>query len=119
MNNIDKKIREALGDSPESEELFVEQNLIAEVVAPFRGKRKWVNAVGLFYGLVGMGLMLWAGYHFYVAELVREQLLWGGLALFGVLFVSFLKIYFWMEMHTNRILREVKRVELLLLQTKG
>jgi hypothetical protein len=31
------------------------------------------------------------------------------------LMVSFLKVWFWLEMQSNRLLREVKRVELLLL----
>jgi hypothetical protein len=37
---------------------------------------------------------------------------WGGLTL--LLAVMFIKVWFWMEMQSNRILRELKRVELLL-----
>ncbi len=40
------------------------------------------------------------------------QLQWGGLTL--LLAVMFIKVWFWMEMQSNRILRELKRVELLL-----
>lgn len=29
-------------------------------------------------------------------------------------FVMFIKVWFWLEMQTNRVLREVKRVELLI-----
>ena len=32
-----------------------------------------------------------------------------------LIFISFMKVWFWLEMHSNRVLREVKRVELLLL----
>ena len=32
-----------------------------------------------------------------------------------LLVISIMKIWFWREMHTNRVLRELKRVELLVL----
>lgn len=35
-----------------------------------------------------------------------------------VLFVASIKIWFWLELHTNRILCEVKRIELVLV-TRG
>lgn len=114
MSELDEKIREALKSSSESDELFKERTLLAEVVTPFRGKRRWVNTVGLLYGTVANVIAFWAGYRFYHAGEVREQLLWGGLCGVALMFVAFSKVYFWMEMHTNRVLREVKRVELLL-----
>lgn len=64
--------------------------------------------------VVGLGLMVWSAIRFFHAPEVREQLLWGGFCFFNVLFISFLKVWFWMEMHSNRVLRELKRVELLL-----
>lgn len=51
---------------------------------------------------------------FYQATDVTAQLRWGGLSLilFGV--ISMIKLWFWLELHSNRLMREVKRVELLL-----
>ena len=39
-------------------------------------------------------------------------LVWGGGFMFCMMAVSMLKLWFWMEMQTNSVLREVKRVEL-------
>lgn len=64
--------------------------------------------------LIAVLLAGWSGFDFYHAPEVREQLLWGGFCFFNVLFISFLKVWFWLEMHSNRVLRELKRVELLL-----
>ena len=119
MSDLDDKIREALADTAEREELFVEKSLMAEAVAPFRGKRRWVNVVGLCYGVAGFGIAIWGGYRFYYAEDTRAQILWAGVCMLGVLLNAFLKVFFWMEMHSNRILREVKRVELLMVKSKG
>ncbi|HLP25667.1 MAG TPA: DUF6768 family protein, partial [Acidobacteriota bacterium] len=54
------------------------------------------------------------GCRFYWAEALAEQLRWGGLALVLFLIVLFAKVWFWLEMKTNRVLREVKRLELRL-----
>ena len=45
---------------------------------------------------------------------MQAQLQWGGLTLLLMLAVMFIKVWFWMEMQSNRIMRELKRVELLL-----
>lgn len=118
MNSIDEKIQQALKESHESEELFAQPSLWQEAVTPFKGRRKWVNFVGLLYGVIGFALFIWGTIECIGAETIRSQILWGGLAMIGVLLNAFLKVFFWMEMHTNRILIEVKRVELLLLQNK-
>jgi len=118
MNNLDQKIQDALRGSAEGDALASEPNLAEELITAFRGRNNWTNVLAVVFSIVGMALAIWAGFRFYGAEAVREQLLWGGLCLLGVLFISFIKVWFWMEMHSNRILREVKRVELLFLQAK-
>ncbi len=119
MNDIDNKIKEALKGSNECDELFEERNIMMEAMTPFRGRRKWINTLGLLYGIFGLALAIWAGFKFFHTDVVRDQMIWGGLGFLGILFTSFLKVWFWMEMHTNRVLREVKRVELLILKDKN
>ena len=109
MNDLDNKIRAALhGDSAAEE-----PNLAEEVISVFRGRNRWMHGVAVAVSLVFMALGVWASIRFYHAGAVQEQLRWAGLALFAFLAISFMKVWFWLEMHTNRILREVKRVELL------
>jgi hypothetical protein len=109
MNDLDRKIQAALqGETPGTE-----PNLAEEVINVFRGRHRWIHGIMVVVTLVFLALAVWASVQFYNAEIVRAQLLWGGLALIAVLMISFVKVWFWLEMHTNRILREVKRVELL------
>jgi len=109
MNDIDNKIRAALREEPPG----AEPNLAEEVISVFRGRHRWMHAVVVAVSLIFLALAVWASLQFYHAEVVREQLRWGGLALVALLMISFMKVWFWLEMQTNRILREVKRVELL------
>ncbi|MEP6956622.1 MAG: DUF6768 family protein [Chthoniobacterales bacterium] len=110
MNDLDQKIQAALQREPSPNE----PNLAEEAIQVFRGRHRWMHGVLVVVTLLCLALGGWASFQFYHAVVVREQLLWGGLALVALLMISFMKVWFWLEMHTNRILREVKRVELLL-----
>lgn len=115
-DNIDEKIRAALRGSTAGEQLAEEPNLAEELITAFRGRNRFTNAMAFIFSLVSLAAFVWSAIRFYEAEIVRDQLLWGGVALFTIIFISFMKVWFWMEMHSNRVLREIKRVELLVLQ---
>ncbi|MCC5022855.1 MAG: hypothetical protein J6386_08705 [Candidatus Synoicihabitans palmerolidicus] len=115
MNDLDKKIQAALRGSTEGTTLIDEPNLAEELVTAFRGRNSWTNLIAVFFSVGFLAVGIWSGFLFFGAEIVREQLLWGGLCLFTLIFISFMKVWFWMEMHSNRVLREIKRVELLLI----
>jgi hypothetical protein len=113
MNDLDQKIKAAL-QRHSSEGAVEEPNLAEEVITVFRGRRRWFHAVVVVVSLVFLAVTVWAGFRFYGAEIVREQLWYGAVAFAALLVISLLKVWFWLEMHTNRVLRELKRVELLL-----
>ena len=115
MNELDQKIRAALKGSAVEDELGTEPNLAEELLIAFQGRNKFTNVMAFILSLGFLGLSIWSGIRFYEAMDVHTQLLWGGFCLFNVLFISFMKVWMWMEMQSNRVLREVKRVELLLL----
>lgn len=115
MNDLDKKIQAALQDQTAG----AAPNLAEEVMDVFRGQHRWMHGLVVVASLIFLALAAWAGFRFYHADAVREQLLWGGLALAALLAISFMKVWFWLEMHTNRILREVKRVELLFVASQA
>ncbi len=54
----------------------------------------------------------WAAWKFYMANDVVVMLKWAGLAWFGLMAQIMIKIWSWMRMESNRVLREVKRLEL-------
>jgi hypothetical protein len=113
MNDIDQKIQAALRRASPGAPAD-EPNLAEEVLIAFRGRHTLLTVTAFAISLAFLALAIWAGYHFYVAAAVREQLWWGALGLLAVLGMSFVKVWFWLEMQTNRVLRELKRVELLL-----
>ncbi len=114
MNNIDQKIQAALRRDGAGTDLLEEPNLAEEAITAFRGRNRVISTFAFVLTFVFFGGAVWAGWRFYGAETVPAQIQWGALAFLLILMVSFLKLWFWLEMHTNRVLRELKRVELLL-----
>lgn len=119
MNNIDQKIQDALRRDGAGRDLLDEPNILEETLTAFRGRNRFISTFAFIISFVVFGAAVWAGWKFYGAETLQTQVQWGALAFLGILMVSFLKLWFWLEMHTNRVLRELKRVELLLLTRRG
>lgn len=119
MNNIDQKIQEALRRDGAGSDILEEPNIIEEAITAFRGQHRLVSGFAFIMSFVLFGGAVWAGWKFYHADVVIAQVQWGALALMLMLMVSFLKLWFWLEMHTNRVLRELKRVELLLVTRRS
>lgn len=114
MNDLDRRIQEALQSSPSGQALAREQSMREELVGAFRTRYRWLHTFAFALTFAFFVVATYSGYRFASADAVHEQLAWGGACVLGLVFTGFLKIWFWLELHTNRVLREVKRVELLL-----
>jgi hypothetical protein len=115
MNDLDQKIQAALRREAAGDPLTGEPNLAEEALLAFRGRHRWFSAVVAVVNLAAFAGLIFAALRFYEAPEVAAQLRWGALGLVLFLIMTMLKLWFWLEMHTNRVLREVKRVELLLI----
>jgi len=114
MNNIDAKIKRALEatDTDLADEFDGDQSMTKMVLDVFRGTQKWLTFLAIFGGLVFMAGSVFGIIQLFKAQEPHEHILWG----LGVMFcfgaVAMMKIWFWMQMNRNSILREIKRVEL-------
>lgn len=114
MSNLDRAIREAL--SKEDAEFLARfdshSTPVGEVLDTFKGQWALMNAFAAF-----ITFALFAAFVYFVWQMlnagdVREVVLWSVGAIIAMLGVAMLKMYFWMEMNKNVVLREVKRLEL-------
>lgn len=113
MNDIDNKIQEAL-DAEDRDLLdqFGEQGLIAQSLSVFQGRQGWIAGIALFAGAILFAGALYSGWRFFTAPAALESAQWAAVAWFLMTMVAFMKVWFWMRMESNRVIREVKRVEL-------
>lgn len=112
MNNLDERIRAAL--ETDGTTTSTVPSIAEELLQTFRGQSRWMNRFAAVLSLLVFGLWIWTSIRFFQAEALDLKMEWAMGSLFCLLFISFLKVWFWMTMHSNRVLREVKRVELLL-----
>lgn len=114
MNKLDQAIRQAL--SAEDAEFLArfegEAPLSEQVLATFKGSLGALSALGWIVGFAAFAGVLYCGWHALNAPDARGVVLWSAGASLAMLAVAMIKIWFWMEMQANRVMREVKRLEL-------
>ena len=114
MESIDERIRKALSSEDRAllEQLDSDESLYGDVAATFRGHLWWLNVMGWIFGLVLFAAVLYCGWRFVAEADLRSMQLWGAGAMLAALGLGLIKLYFFMEIQKNSIIREIKRVEL-------
>lgn len=114
MKDIDRKIREALAedDADLLDRLGAQESLPEMMAGVFHGRPLWITVIGYVFIFVFLGIAIWSVFRFFDATGVRDQIFWAAAFLYSGMAVAFLKIWFWLEMQKNSVIREVKRVEL-------
>mgnify|MGYP006285076727 CR=1 FL=1 len=112
--SIDDRIRRELAQrEPEpARDEMAERSLFAMLNRVFTGGlRRWA-AFAMALTLAFFALTLWCGYEFFDAVDTDARVFWGVLALAAFHALSMFKLWFFLEMNRNSVLREVKRVEI-------
>ena len=106
---IEDSLREADGHSPQ---LDLEPGYFAQALSLFTGRTAWVH----WMIMVTQALMFIGGVFcavkFYQADAVMEALRWGLPSVVLLVFAAIFKTALGPRMETNRLLMEIKRVEL-------
>jgi hypothetical protein len=114
MEDIDKLIKETL---TEEEAKFYdgleEEGLFGMVRSLFRGKLKWIISLMIFINFIVLGFCIYAIVQFFEATEVTELIKWAAATFVGMMMISMLKLFSWMQMNKNALMREIKRLELL------
>ena len=114
-SELDRLIEEAL--SAEERALFEQGGELGWFqlgLAQFRGRLGWVTWVIMIVQTVMFLASVWAGWQFYIATEVLPALKWGLTAAVLVLMATQMKMALMPQMQAERIIRELKRLELLL-----
>jgi hypothetical protein len=113
MNKLDEKIREALEEvGVDGGELGEEDSLRSMIGDAYVGRLRWLLVLMSVLQLVFTAVFVWAGVRFFGSVTSTEPLFWATIFLITGLVVSMIKVMHWMMINRNRLLREVKRLEL-------
>lgn len=115
--DLDLGIQTAL--SAEEEELLAQLEAdpsLHELIADtFRGRLRFYAVMSWVWTGVLAALMFYCGWRTFQTE-GSEQVVWQTATIFCMLGVALLKLFVWMEIHRKSLLRELKRLELRLLE---
>jgi hypothetical protein len=120
MTEIDDLIKESL--THEEAEFYNQldaQNPIEMLGGLFRGKNRWFIIVINIVMLFAFGAFIYCLIHFLNAETTENLIKWGAGGFVGLIILSMLKIFTWMQMDKNALLREMKRLELQISSLAG
>jgi len=114
QDNIDDLLKGALSeeDAEILEKLGDEQSIFEQLKDIYSGKMKWISIYVTFLIFVFGALFVYCLIEFLNTKDIREMLLWGAGLGGSFLTVVMLKIWKFMQMDKNALLREIKRLEL-------
>ncbi|WP_138511736.1 DUF6768 family protein [Maricaulis alexandrii] len=115
-DDLDRMINEAL-DAEDREifgELGEEPGYFAQAIGLFRGKLAWVMWVIYITNIVAAGIAIWGAWNMFQTTDPVLTMRWGVLILVAVFVGLFMKSTLGYQLLSNRVLREIKRLELQL-----
>ena len=120
MSKLDDLIKEALS-SQERDILKDTEELgwFALGIDVFKGKLGWITWVIMITQMILFFIGVYCAWQFYAATEVIPALQWGISGAVVLLMGALMKFSMMPQMQTNRILRELKRVELLIMHSKS
>ncbi|MEQ1929997.1 MAG: DUF6768 family protein [Parvularculaceae bacterium] len=120
MSKLDKLIEDALTTEDRAVlSQFDERGMLGDVASLFGGKYGPWNMLTMVIQIVAFAGALYAGRQFLAIDDVAAMARWGALTAMLFAVMSFIKLMHWQQVQANRVIREVKRVELQLAKSKA
>ncbi|WP_109301297.1 DUF6768 family protein [Aquimarina sp. AU474] len=113
MTEIDELIKETLTqEEAKFYDELDEQNLFEMIGGIFNTKHRWIIILMNIVMLIAFVFLVYSVVQFFNAETTNELIKWSTAGFVCMMFVSMIKIFSWMQMDKNALLREIKRLEL-------
>lgn len=120
MEEIDKLIKETLNqEEAKFYDNLDEQNIFEMLFGLFKGKNAWINILLNIMIIVFFVALIYTAIQFFNSDTEVGLIKWGLGILFFLNCISMLKLYAWMQMDKNAVLREIKRLELLVMSSSN
>jgi cytochrome b561 len=114
MNELDEAIHDALSkeDAEFLAKLEEEPGSFRQIAGIFQGPLNWIYVTLLIAAIVVGVVGVYSGWQFAMSEALRPLFYWGAGTGFCLVVLAVIRVVFFMQINTNRILREIKRLEL-------
>ena len=110
---IDQLIKESLTqEEAKFYDELEEQNLLNQLGSLFKTKMGWLIVVMNIVNLIVFALSIYCVIQFLNTDVTNELIRWGGAVIICWSTLAMIKLFVWMQMDKNALLRELKRLEL-------
>ena len=113
IEEIDKLIKEALSkEEAQFYDELEEKNIVGKLTDVYKSKMGWLAITMNIVHILIFVFFVYALVEFFNAESTRDMIIWCSAGFLSMIFMAMLKLYVWMQMDKNDLLRELKRIEL-------
>ncbi|MDY8138969.1 DUF6768 family protein [Aquimarina sp. 2201CG5-10] len=120
MKDIDELIKETLTrEEAKFYDELGEQNIFEMIGGMFNTRHRWLIVIMNIVTLIAAVLFVFCLIEFLKADTTNDLIKWAAAGFTCMLFVTMLKIFAWMQMDKNALLREIKRLELQISSIAG
>lgn len=113
INELDDLIKETLSaEEAKFYEELEEKNLFGKITEVYKSKMGWLAILMNIMHLAIFVFFVYSVIQFFDAETTRDMIIWCSSGFLSMIFMAMMKLYVWMQMDKNDIMRELKRVEL-------
>jgi len=114
MEDIDKLIKETLTqEEAKFYDDLEEKSVFGTLAEVFTGKNSWLVITMNIVNLIVFGLFIYCLVQVFNTETTNELIKWIAAGFLCLNMTGMIKLYMWMQVDKNTILREIKRIELL------
>ena len=119
MKKLDDDIKKVLADEEAVYDLNREEGVFRQMAGIYRGKMRWMAIAVTIESVVFLALLLLAAVQFFQAGETRWQIFYATVVLLMAMLLVLIKLWGWGQMNRNAIQREIKRLELRILELRG
>jgi len=119
VTSIDDKIKQALSDEYQdmiSENDKIDANPFKQMSLGFKGKMGWMYIGVIIFGVVFTAMSIYSIYSFYYETEMKSLIGWGVAIIVTIFLTQITKMWYWSELGRNRVIREIKLLELQVAQ---
>lgn len=109
--NIDEKIKHSLQAEQHNLESILESDsgLFKQLIGIYKGKMRLWTILGTFFAFIFTAIFILSAYQFFNSE---QQLFWAVCFVSSLMMQIAIKLWLFMEMNRQSIMKEIKRSEL-------
>lgn len=117
MDNKKEEIDDLIKETLSTEEAkfydqLGEQTLLEKLGGVHRGKTGWLASLMTIMHILIFVIFVFCTMQFFDTEATNELIKWACAGFLCMIFMGMMKLYIWMQMDKNDLLREIKRLEL-------